>query len=81
MNEEYQYLSRVLAHENWHLKPLGNLSQNLSCHQCHPIDNNRIPEEFYEFWIYSQLSLESHPSGLPNGVIIVRCAYSEAFTI
>jgi len=31
--------------------------------------------------MYSRPSLQSHPSGPPNGVIIVRCAYSEALAI
>ena len=31
--------------------------------------------------IYSRPSLQSHPSGPSNGVIILRCAYTDGFAI
>ena len=35
--EKYQYLSNIIAHENWHIEQSEELTEDLSCFECHPV--------------------------------------------
>jgi hypothetical protein len=52
MTRVYQYLRRVITHEEWHINQEGDAPEDLSCIECYPVQPDQLHKDFTNLWKY-----------------------------